>query len=102
MYRTRRMSDLPGPSEERQLPRPPIPWWNLNSVLLLIIAVVAGRTMLRLMGGIFVPLVIALLLSFVFSPLVTGLVKIHIPRFLAITVVLVLFLAASFLLGLIL
>jgi predicted PurR-regulated permease PerM len=95
------MSDIPGPTEERQLPRPPIPWWNLNSVLLLIIAVVAGGTILRLMGGIFVPLVIALLLSFVFSPLVTGLVKIHIPRFLAITVVLVLFLAAGFLLGLI-
>lgn len=82
-------------------PRPPGAWWNLNSVLLLIVAVVAGGTVLRLMGGIFVPLVIALLLSFVFSPLVTGLVKLHIPRFIAITLVLVLFLAAGFLLGLI-
>ncbi|MFW6338876.1 MAG: AI-2E family transporter [Alkalispirochaetaceae bacterium] len=95
------MSELPGPAEEPRLPGPPIGWWNLNSVLLLIIAVVAGGTVLRLMGGIFVPLVIALLLSFVFSPLITGLVKLHIPRFLAITLVLLLFLAAGFLLGLI-
>ena len=95
------MSDLPKEPEAEPLGTPAATWWNANTILVLIIAIVAVGGVLRLMGGIFVPLVIALLLSFVFSPLVSLLVKIKIPRFLAITLVLLIFLTAGFLLGLI-
>ncbi|MFP4329220.1 MAG: AI-2E family transporter [Alkalispirochaetaceae bacterium] len=93
------MSDTPAGEGPPRSPH--ISWWNVNSVLLLIIAVVAVGAVLRLMGGIFIPLVIALLLSFVFSPAVSVMVRFKVPRFVAITVVLALFLAAGFLLGLI-
>lgn len=95
------MSEGPAAQRSEVPPAPHVSWWNVNSILLLIIAVVAVGAVLRLMGGIFVPLVIALLLSFVFSPAVSVMVRFKVPRFLAITVVLVLFLAAGFLLGLI-
>ena len=72
-----------------------------NTVYLLIIALVAVGAVMRLTGHIFVPFVIAILLSFVFSPVVTFLVKRRIPRFVAITFVLILFLASGFLIALI-
>jgi predicted PurR-regulated permease PerM len=51
---------------------------------------------------VFVPLVIALLLSFVFSPIVSFLSKHGVPRLVSILLVLLIFLAFSFLVGLVL
>ncbi|MEX2442071.1 MAG: AI-2E family transporter [Alkalispirochaeta sp.] len=72
-----------------------------NTVYLFIIALVSVGTVLRLTGSIFIPFVIAVLLSFVFAPIVSFLVKRHVPRFIAITFVLLIFLAFGFLIALI-
>jgi predicted PurR-regulated permease PerM len=72
-----------------------------NTVYLFVIALVAAGAVLRLTGSIFIPFVIALLLSFVFSPVVTYLVEHKVPRFLAITLMLLVFLAFGFLIVLI-
>jgi len=68
-----------------------------NTVYLFIIALVAIGTVLRVTGQIFIPFVIAMLLSFVFSPMVSFMVKRKMPRFLAITIVLIIFLAFGYL-----
>lgn len=68
-----------------------------NTVYLFIIALVAIGTVLRLTGEIFIPFVIAVLLSFVFSPMVTFMVRRKVPRFVAISVVLLIFLAFGYL-----
>ncbi|MFO8043911.1 MAG: AI-2E family transporter [Alkalispirochaeta sp.] len=72
-----------------------------NTVYLFIIALVSVGTVLRLTGSIFIPFVIAVLLSFVFAPIVSFLVKRRVPRFIAITFVLLIFLAFGFLIALI-
>ncbi len=74
---------------------------RFNTGLLFVIAIVAIGAVLRLTGGIFLPLVIALLLSSVLSPVVNGLQRIKVPRIVAILVVLAIFLAFGFLIGLI-
>lgn len=94
------MSDSNPRPAVRQL-RLPTGVTRATTVYLFIIALVAVGAVLRLTGSIFVPFVIAVLLSFVFSPVVTFLVKRHVPRFVAISFVLVLFLAFGFLIALI-
>ena len=74
---------------------------RLNTVYLGIIALVAVGTVLRLTAGLLIPFVIAVLLSFIFLPVVNFLTKLRIPRILAITVVLLIFLAFGFLIVLI-
>jgi len=75
---------------------------RLNSALLFVIAVVAVGSVLRLTGSIFLPLVIALLLSFVFTPVISYLSRHRVPRIVSIFFVLVIFLAFGFLVGLVL
>lgn len=84
----------------RQL-RMPTGVLRANTVYLFVIALVAIGAVLRLTGSIFIPFVIALLLSFVFAPVVKFLVDRKIPRFIAIAFVLILFLAFGFLIVLI-
>ncbi|TVQ40589.1 MAG: AI-2E family transporter [Spirochaetaceae bacterium] len=72
---------------------------RINSALLAVIVVVAVGSVLRLTGSIFLPLVLALLLSFVFSPVVTYLAKHGVPRLLGILSVLAILLTFGFLIG---
>lgn len=72
-----------------------------NTVYLFIITLVLTGAVLRMMGSIFIPFVIALLLSFIFIPVVAFLTRHRVPRFAAITVVLLLFLAFGYLLVLV-
>lgn len=88
------------PPRVRQL-RIPAGMTRAQTVYLFVIALVAVGSVLRLTGSIFIPFVIAVLLSFVFSPIVSFLVKRHVPRFIAITVVLLIFVAFGFLIALI-
>ena len=69
---------------------------------LFILTVLAIAGVLHVTGSVFVPLVIAVLLSFVFSPIVRFLSKHGVPRSLSILTVLLIFLAFSFLVGLVL
>ncbi|MFW5643927.1 MAG: AI-2E family transporter [Alkalispirochaeta sp.] len=68
-----------------------------NAAYLFIIALVAVGTVLHLTGEIFIPFVIAVLLSFVFSPVVTFLTRRKVPRVIAIAFVLIIFLAFGYL-----
>lgn len=68
-----------------------------NTVYLFIIALVAVGTVLRLTGEIFIPFTIALLLSFVFAPMVAFMTQHKVPRIMAISIVLVIFLAFGYL-----
>lgn len=70
--------------------------------LLFILAVVAIGAVLRVTGSIFLPLVIAVLLSSVFSPVVSYLKRLGVPRPISIAAVLLVFLAFGFLVGLVL
>ncbi|HUX13768.1 MAG TPA: AI-2E family transporter [Spirochaetia bacterium] len=70
--------------------------------LLIVITAIAVGAVLKLTVNIMLPLVIALLLSFVLSPLVEWLVRMRVPRILAIILVILLFLGFGFLLGLVL
>lgn len=72
-----------------------------NTVYLFILTLVAVGGVMRLMAGIFVPFVIALLLSFVFAPLVASLVRWRVPRFLAVTITMLVFLAIGYLIVLV-
>ncbi len=72
---------------------------RVNSALLAVLVVVAVASVLRLTGSIFLPLVLALLLSFVFSPVVTFLTRHKVPRLLGILSVLAIFLTFGFLIG---
>src|SRR6056297_2695558 len=96
------MSDASGSPKRsfRQL-RIPTGVARANTVYLFIIALVAVGTVLRLTRSIFIPFVIAVLLSFVFAPVVSFMVNRHVPRLIAITVVLLMFLAFGFLIALI-
>ncbi len=77
--------------------RMPQGFLRASTVYLFIIALVAVGGVLRLTGEIFIPFVIAILLSFVFSPMATFLTKHRMPRFLAISLVLIVFLAFGYL-----
>lgn len=69
-----------------------------SSVYLFIITLVLSGAVLRMMGGIFIPFVIALLLSFIFIPVVAFLVKFRVPRIAAVSAVLLIFLSFGYLL----
>ncbi|SIP97254.1 Predicted PurR-regulated permease PerM [Alkalispirochaeta americana] len=95
----RQGSPLPPPGQQFRMP---LALLRANTAYLFVIALVAVGAVLRLTGGIFIPFVIALLLSFVFAPVVSTLVKYRVPRFLAITAVLALFLFLGYLVVLVL
>ena len=96
------MQESNGPSKRaiRRL-QLPLGVTRANTVYLFIIALVAGGAVLRLTGGIFIPLVIALLLSFAFSPVVNFLSRYHVPRIVSILLVLLVFVAFGVLIGMI-
>lgn len=73
-----------------------------QSGFLFILTVLAVAGVLHVTGSVFVPLVIAVLLSFVFSPIISFLSRHGVPRILSILLVLLIFLAFSFLVGLVL
>ncbi len=75
---------------------------RFTAALLFVIAVVAIGAVLRVTGSIFMPLVIAVLLSSVFSPVVNYLKRLGVPRTISIAAVLLVFLAFGFLVGLVL
>jgi len=77
------------------------PPFKTQTVYLMVIAMVAVGGVLRLTGSFLVPFVIALLLSFVLSPVMVFLVKHRIHRLVAVLLVLVAFLAFGFLVVLI-
>ena len=61
---------------------------NLNTLFLGLLAVLAMASVLHLLQAVFIPLVIAGLLSLMLSPLVRGLSRLRIPRAMGITIVL--------------
>ncbi len=96
------MSDPTGsPLQRVRQLRLPTGITRATTVYLFVIALVAVGAVLRLTGSIFIPFVIAVLLSFVFAPVVSFLVNRKVPRFIAITFVLLIFLAFGFLIALI-
>lgn len=78
--------------------RMPMGFLRASSVYLFIITLVLSGAVLRMMGGIFIPFVIALLLSFIFIPVVAFLVKFRVPRIAAVSAVLLIFLSFGYLL----
>lgn len=84
------------PQSVRQI-RLPSGFLRANTLYLFILTLVAVGGVLRLMGGIFIPFVIALLLSFVLAPIAQGLVKLRIPRIIAVSITLLIFLAFGYL-----
>jgi len=61
---------------------------SLRSASLLVIAVLASLTALRLASPVFVPLVVGVLFSYALTPLVNQMVRLHIPRALAAAILL--------------
>ncbi len=82
--------------------QPPGEPLHAQNGLLLVLVVIAVGAVFQLAGGILQPLVIALLLSFVLSPLVDGLHRIGVPRIAAIVLVIVILLGLAFLIALVL
>jgi predicted PurR-regulated permease PerM len=79
-------SNLPAlPAEPSPIPHSPV---NLRSASLLVIAVLASLTTLRLASAVFIPLVVGLMFSYALTPLVNQMVRLHIPRALAAAVLL--------------
>lgn len=70
---------------------------HASAFYLSVLAIIGVGIVLQQMSGIFVPFVIATLLSFAFAPLVSFLGGRGAPRFVSITLVLVVFLAFGFL-----
>ncbi len=70
--------------------------------LLVVLTAIAVGTVLKLTSSVVLPLVIALLLSFTLSPFVDLLVRLKIPRSIAILLVIIILLGLGFLAGLIL
>jgi predicted PurR-regulated permease PerM len=94
------MSDQSGSSQRRiRQIRLPTGMMRANAVYLFIIAFVAVGAVLRMTGSIFIPFVVAVLLSFVFAPVVTFLTRRHVPRLLAISIVLFILVAFGFLIA---
>ncbi|GAB6090456.1 AI-2E family transporter [Spirochaeta dissipatitropha] len=75
---------------------------RLQTALLSIIALVLVGTVLHMIGSFVLPLVIAGLLAFAVYPIIRKLTSFHVPRILAISVVLLLILGVGFLVGFIL
>jgi predicted PurR-regulated permease PerM len=90
------VGDQSGPPDAPALPLEPVTVMHspvsLGSTSLLVIAVLASLTALRLASAVFVPMVIGLMFSYALTPLVNQMVRVHIPRVLA---------AAMLLLGLV-
>ena len=61
---------------------------NQRSASLLVIAVLLGLTALHLASAVFVPLVMGVMFSYALTPLVDRLVRLHIPRALAASILL--------------
>jgi len=77
---------------------------NINTFFLGTLAILATGGVLHLLQRVFIPLVLAILLSFILMPIVKRLLKWHIPRVLAIILVILLlfigiYLIAMFLYG---
>ncbi len=75
---------------------------RLTNAFLFVLAIVAVATVLRVAATVFLPLAVAILLSFVFSPVVRFLHRLKIPRLVGIVVVILFLLALGFLIGLVL
>lgn len=75
---------------------------RFTAALLFIIAMVAVGAVLQATAGIFLPLVIAVLLSSVFSPVVNYFKRFGVPRIVSIAAALLVLLAFGFLVGLVL
>lgn len=75
---------------------------RFTAALLFIIAMVAVGAVLNATAGIFLPLVIAVLLSSVFSPVVNYFKRFGVPRIVSIAAALLVLLAFGFLVGLVL
>jgi predicted PurR-regulated permease PerM len=61
---------------------------SLRSASLLVIAVLASLTALRLASAVFVPLVVGVMFSYALTPLVNQMVRLHLPRTLAAAILL--------------
>lgn len=75
---------------------------RLTNAFLFVLAIVAVATVLRVASTVFLPLAVAILLSFVFSPVVGFLKRLKVPRVIGIVVVILFLLALGFLVGLVL
>lgn len=75
---------------------------RLTNAFLFVLAIVAVATVLRVASTVFLPLAVAILLSFVFSPVVGFLKRLKVPRVLGIVIVILFLLALGFLVGLVL
>ena len=73
---------------------------KVTALLLGILTVLAVGAFLKIAQSVMIPLAIAILLFFVFSPLIAWLEKIHIPRVLAILLVMLVFFGLFYLFGL--
>ncbi len=61
---------------------------TLRSASLLVIAVIASLTALRLASAVFVPLVVGVMFSYALTPFVNRMVRLHLPRTLAAAILL--------------
>ena len=80
---------------------------NLNSgranfILMVFICVIAGAGVLKIAAAVFVPITIAILLAFVLYPMVIGLEKLHIPRFISILLAIIIIIAGLYIFGMVL
>ena len=75
---------------------------RLTNAFLFVLAIVAIATVLRVASTVFLPLAVAILLSFVFSPVVGFLHRLKIPRVVGIIIVILFLLTLGFLVGLVL
>ena len=73
---------------------------NITNGLLFVLVLVAAGAVLRLTASIFIPLVVAILLSFVLNPVVGYLRRLGLPRGISVMGVLVLLMGFSVLVGL--
>ncbi|MFP4644556.1 MAG: AI-2E family transporter [Spirochaetales bacterium] len=73
---------------------------NITNSLLFVLVLVAAGAVLRLTASIFIPLVVAILLSFVLNPVVGYLRRLGLPKGIAVMTVLVLLMGFSGLVGL--
>ncbi|MBN2049858.1 MAG: AI-2E family transporter [Spirochaetales bacterium] len=71
-----------------------------SSILLAVLTFIAVVAVIKLLKTVLMPFMIALLLSFILSPIIAFLHRIKIPRGLAIAIVLLIFFGALYLLGL--
>lgn len=72
----------------------------MTAIFLGIIAVIGLGVILKIGQAVFLPLLVAFLLSFIFNPIIRVIVRIGIPRIIAIIVVILMFFGMFFLIGL--